>query len=142
MVFSIGYRYVPTPGSPATNRLEPVVTFHFPLKIGFLLIDRNRADLDWKNGGFTWRYRNRLQIERRLTIRSYHPAPYASVEPYYESQYGKWSDTAITAGCLFPIGKRVEFAPYYEHQNNTGKKPNQQLEQLGLQLSFFFASGR
>jgi hypothetical protein len=142
LVLSIGYRYLPTPGSPATNRLEPVVTFHFPLKVGILLTDRNRADLDWKNGGFSWRYRNRLQIERRLTIRSYHPAPFASVEPYYESQYNKWSTTAITAGCLFPIGKHVEFAPYYEHQNNTGKKPNQQLEQLGLQLSFFFSSGQ
>lgn len=138
LVFSIGYRYVPTPGSPTTNRLEPVVTFHFPLKIGFLLTDRNRADLDWKSGAFTWRYRNRLQIEKRLTIRSYHPAPYASVEPYYESEYSKWSTTAIVAGCMFPIGTHVEFDPYYEHQNNTGKKPNQVLNQLGLQLSLFF----
>jgi hypothetical protein len=138
LVFSIGYRYVPTPGSPATNRLEPVVTLNFPLKGGFLLTDRNRGDLDWKSGQFTWRYRNRLQIEKRLTIHTYHPAPYVSVEPYYESQYRKWSDTAITAGCFFPMGKHVEFNPYYEHQNNTGKKPNQVLNQLGLQLSFFF----
>jgi hypothetical protein len=36
------------------------------------------------------------------------------------------------------MGKHVEFNPYYEHQNNTGKKPNQVLNQLGLQLSFFF----
>lgn len=138
LVFSIGYRYLPTPDSPATNRMVPVVTFHFPLLIGVLLTDRNRADLDWKNGSFTWRYRNRLQIERRLSIHSYHPAPYASVEPYYESQYGKWSDTALSIGCLFPIGKRVEFDPYYEHQNSTGKKPNQQIDQLGLKLSLFF----
>ena len=67
-----------------------------------------------------------IQLERTLKVRSYHPSPYASAEFYYESQYGKWSDTAIYAGCLFPIGKHFEFNPYYEHQNNTGKSPNQQ----------------
>jgi hypothetical protein len=138
LVLSIGYRYMPSPNSPTENRVEPVATFHFPLKAGLLLSDRNRADLDWKSGNFSWRYRNRLQIEKRLTIRSYHPAPYASVEPFYESQYGKWSDTAIYAGCMFPMGKRVELNPYYEHQNNTGKSPNQQLNQLGLVLSLYF----
>jgi hypothetical protein len=138
LVFSIGYRYLPQAnGAPATNRMEPVVTFRFPMK-GFLLTDRNRADLDWKNGNFTWRYRNRFEIERRLTIRSYHPALYASAEFFYESQYSKWSDTAIYAGCLFPMGKHLEFNPYYEHQNNTGKSPNQQLNQLGLVLSLYF----
>jgi hypothetical protein len=138
LVLSIGYRYLPSPNSPPENRMEPVATIHFPLKAGFLLSDRNRADLDWQSGKFSWRYRNRVQIEKRLTFHSYHPAPYASVEPFYESQYSKWSDTAIYAGCLFPMGKHVEFSPYYEHQNNTGKRPNQQLNQLGLMLSLFF----
>jgi Protein of unknown function (DUF2490) len=139
LVLSIGYRYLPTPSEPAENRLEPVATLNLPLvKLGLLLSDRNRADLDWKNGKFSWRYRNRLQIEKRLTIHSYHPAPYASVEPFYESQYGKWSDTAIYAGCMFPLGKRVQLTPYYEHQNSTGKSPNQQFNQLGLILSLYF----
>jgi hypothetical protein len=138
LVFSIGYRYLPQAnGSPATNRMEPVLTLRFPAK-RFLLTDRNRGDLDWKSGNFTWRYRNRFEVEKPLTIRSYHPAPYAAAEFFYESQYSKWSDTAIYAGCLFPIGKHVEFNPYYEHQNSTGKKPNQQLNQLGLVLNLYF----
>ena len=140
LVFTVGYRYLPQANNaPAINRIEPVVTFHFPLVARFLLTDRNRADLDWQNGSFSWRYRNRIQIEKRLTIRSYHPAPYVSAEFFYESQYGKWSDTAIYAGCLFPIGRHVQFNPYYEHQNNTGKSPNQQLNQLGLMLNIFFS---
>ena len=138
LVLSIGYRYLPSPNTPTVNRLEPVATFHFPIRARFLLTDRNRADLDWKSSKFLWRYRNRFQIERRLSIRGYHPAPYASVEFFYQSQYAKWSDTAIYAGCLFPIGKHLEFEPYYEHQNNTGKSPNQQLNQLGLVLSAYF----
>ncbi len=138
LVLSIGYRYLPSPDSSSVNRMEPVATLHFPLKASFLLTDRNRADLDWKTGNFSWRYRNRLQIERRLAIRSYHPAPYASVELFYQSQYNKWSATTIYAGCLFPFGKHLELNPYYEHQNNTGKKPNQQLNQLGLVLTLYF----
>lgn len=141
LVLSIGYRYLPSPNAPSVNRMEPVATFHFPIWARFLLTDLNRADLDWKNGNFMWRYRNRAQFERRLSIRSYHPAPYASVEFFYQSQYAKWSDTAIYAGCLFPIGKHMEFEPYYEHQNNTGKSPNQQLNQFGLILSLYFKAG-
>jgi len=137
LTFAIGYRYLSSPSSPEANRLEPVVTFHYPLMVGVLVSDRNRADLDWKNGTFSWRYRNLFQIEKRLTIHSYHPAPYAGVEFFYQSQYAKWSDTAIYVGCLLPIGSHLEFDPYYEHQNNTGS-PNQQLNQLGLKLSIFF----
>ena len=138
LVLAIGYRYLPSPNTPEVNRIEPVATAHFPLQGAFLLSDRNRADLDWKSGKFSWRYRNLVQLERRLTIRSYHPAPYAAVEFFYQSQYSKWSDTAIYAGGLFPIGKQLEFNPYYEHQNNTGKSPNQQLNQLGLKLTIVF----
>ena len=140
VVFSIGYRYLPHANNvAATNRMEPVVTYNLSMKGAFLLSDRNRADLDWESGTFTWRYRNRFQIERSLTIRSYHPSPYVSAEFFYQSKYGKWSDTAIYAGCLFPIRRRVEFNPYYEHQNNTGGTPNQQMNQLGLMLNLYFS---
>jgi hypothetical protein len=138
LVLSIGYRYVPSPDKPTVNRLEPVVTFHVPLPARILLSDKNRADLDWSNGNFTWRYRNRVTLERRIAIHSYHPAPYVSSEFFYESQYSKWSTTALYAGCLFPIGKHVELEPYYEHENNTGKAPNQQVNAAGLVLNLHF----
>jgi hypothetical protein len=54
LVLAIGYRYLPSPNEPAENRIEPVATFNYPLKAGFLLSDRNRADLDWKSGTFSW----------------------------------------------------------------------------------------
>jgi hypothetical protein len=137
LVLSIGYRYVPSPNKPAVNRMA-VVTFHFPMVGQTLISDRNRADLDWSNGGFTWCYRNRLTLERRFTFHSYHPAPYVSAEAFYESQYGKWSTTALYAGCLFPVSKHVQFDLYYEHENNTGKSPNGQVNALGLALNLYF----
>lgn len=140
LVITAGYRYLAAPGSPSTNRMELTATSHFPAKPGLLLSDRNRSDLDWSNGKFKWRYRNKLEVEKALAIHSYHPAPYSSVEVYYESQYQKWSTTEIYAGCLFPIRKRFEFDAYYEHQNNTGKSPNRQLHGIGLTLNIYFSA--
>lgn len=140
LVFSVGYRYLPTPNAAPTNRFEPLFTLNYPIaKIGLLMSDRNRADLNWQAGNFTWRYRNRIQLERTIRMGSYHPSPYLSAEFFYYSKYGKWSDTAIYAGCLFPIGRHVELNPYYEHQNNTGSSPNHQYNQLGLMLNLYFA---
>jgi hypothetical protein len=140
LVLSVGYRYLPTPNQAPTNRLEPFFTLNYRVpKTRFLLSDRNRADLDWKSGSFTWRYRNRIQIERAVRVHSYHLSPYISAEFFYASQYAKWNATALYAGCLFPMGKHLQFNPYYEHQNNTGQSPNQQLNQLGLMLNIFFA---
>jgi Protein of unknown function (DUF2490) len=138
---SVGFRYVPSPDKPHTERMIVAGTFHVPLFAKILLSDRSRWDLDWSENQFTWRYRNRSTLERRIAIGSYHPAPYVSVEPFYQSQYEKWSTTALYAGCLFPVGKRFEFDPYYEHQNITGKHPNQQLNQLGLILNVYFGGG-
>jgi Protein of unknown function (DUF2490) len=126
LVVETGYRYITAPGAPPENRLVEAATSNFPLNAGFLIRDRNRFDLDWKNGSFTWRYRNRLTVERTFAIRSYHFIPYVAAEPFYESQYNKWSTTSLYAGSLFPIGKHVEFNTYYEHDNNTGKHPNRE----------------
>jgi hypothetical protein len=138
LVLSAGYRLLAAPGAASTNRMVLTATSHFPLKRRLLISDRNRSDLDWSDGKFKWRYRNRLDIEKPLAIRTYHPAPYSSVEVYYEEQFQKWSTTEIDIGCLFPIGKHFEFDPYYKHQNNTGKSPNRQLNGIGLILDAYF----
>lgn len=138
-VLSVGYRYLPeSSGGLATNRIAPVATFRFPFTARLLLSDRNRFDLDWKNASFTWRYRNRFQVEGPVGIGLYHLTPYASAEAFYQSEYGKWSNTAIYIGCLFPIKKHVQLDPYYAHQNETGKKPNNQLSQFGFGLNLYF----
>jgi hypothetical protein len=140
LLLSIGYRYLTAPNTPSTNRMVLIATSRVPARLGLLISDRNRSDLDWSNGNFMWRYRNKLEIEKSLTIRSHHPAPYSSVEVYYESQYQKWSTTEIYLGCLFPIRRHFELDPYYEHQNNTGKSPNSQLQGIGLKLNIFLSA--
>jgi hypothetical protein len=140
LVLEAGYRYITAPNEPTDNRFVTAATSHFPMKGGFLITDRNRADLDWKANTFKWRYRNKLTLERTLAIHSYHPTPYIAFEPYYESQYNKWSTTTEFAGCLLPVGKHVEFNPYYEHENDTGsKKGNKQENYVGLAVYFYFS---
>jgi hypothetical protein len=96
------------------------------------------ADFDWSRGKFVWRYRNRLTAERRLAINNHHPGPHVSAEIFYESQYAKISSTNLYAGGLLPVNKHIEFDPYYEHENNTGKVPNEQVNAVGLILNLFF----
>jgi Protein of unknown function (DUF2490) len=139
LVLQAGYSFLSSPDSPSTNRLIFAATSHLPVKAELLLTDRNRADLDWSAGSFTWRYRNMLSLERTFAIRSYHLIPYASAEFYYESQYSKWSTTELYAGTQLPVGKHVQINPYYEHQNNTGKKTNKQVNALGLTLDIYFS---
>jgi Protein of unknown function (DUF2490) len=139
LVLTAGYNFVSSPNSPSTNRMIVAVTSNLPIKTDLLLTDRNRADLDWSNGTFTWRYRNKPSLERTFAIHSYHLIPYASAEFYYESQYSKFSTTELYAGTNLPLGKHVQIDPYYEHQNNTGKKPNKQVNILGLTLNLYFS---
>ncbi len=139
LVLETGYRYITAPDAAGESRLIEAATFNFPLQAGFFVSDRNRFELDWKNSVFSWRYRNKLTVDRTVVIHSYHFIPYVAAEPFYESQYGKWSTTSLYAGFLWPIGKHVQFNTYYEHDNNTGKSPNQQVNSAGLALNLYFS---
>jgi hypothetical protein len=139
LVLETGYRYITAPDAPGESRLIEAATFNFPLQAGFFASDRNRFELDWKNSVFSWRYRNKLTVDRTVVVHSYHFIPYVAAEPFYESQYSKWSTTSLYAGFLWPIGKHVQFNTYYEHDNNTGKSPNQQVNSAGLALNLYFS---
>jgi hypothetical protein len=68
LVVEVGYRHIIEPGAPSKDRMVLAVTSNFPMKANFLISDRNRADLDWKHGSLTWRYRNKLT--RNALLRS------------------------------------------------------------------------
>ncbi len=139
LVLEAGYRYLAAPDTPSTNRILTALTINLPAGKGIHVSDRSRADLDWQNGAFSWRYRNKLTVERTFSARSYHFIPYLAAEPFYESQYKKWSTTALYAGCIFPVGSHIEFNPYYENENNTGKHPNDPKTAVGLAVFLFFS---
>jgi Protein of unknown function (DUF2490) len=139
LVLEAGYRLITAPNTPVENRELVAATLNFPLKAGIHVSDRNRGEFDWKSGVFTWRYRNKLTVQRTFELHSYHFIPYIAAEPFYESQYGKWSSTDLYVGSLFPIGKHFQLDTYYQHENDTGKKPNRQQNYIGLILSMYFS---
>lgn len=138
VVFTIGYRYIPSTVQPNINRIQPIVLFHVPFPGKALVTDRNRLDLDWSKGASHWTYRNRVTAERRIKIWSYHPGPYAAAEFGYQNQFSKWTTTRLFAGCLLPLSKYIQLDSYYEHVNNTSTHPNHQVNAIGLILSFYF----
>jgi hypothetical protein len=139
LVIESGYRIITAPDAPAKNRAIEAFTFRLHVSSRALLEDKNRADLDWQDGNFTWRYRNKLTLQRSVSIRSFHLIPYLAAEPFYESRYTKWSATDLYVGSQFPVRSKVQFDCYYEHENDTGKKPNRQENSVGLALHLYFS---
>ena len=44
LIVAMGYRYLASPDKAGVNRVEPLITFHFPTKGQFLITDRNRGE--------------------------------------------------------------------------------------------------
>jgi hypothetical protein len=89
------------------------------------------VDLRFINDEFSWRYRNRLTIERSFKARSFEFSPYVRAEVYYDHKVTKWSRTTFGGGVTIPFRKHYEIEAYYEHQNDTSKSPNRQVNALG-----------
>lgn len=138
-ILESGYRIITAPDTTSENRMLEAVSFHYPFVAGILFSDRNRVDLDWQGDEFTWRYRNKLTVERAFSIHSYHAIPYLAAEPFYEGQYSKWSATDLYVGSLFPLRRHTVLDSYYEHENNTGRRPNRQNHFIGLTLRVYFS---
>lgn len=136
--FQVGYVYLNSPNGPEQNRLEFALTPRVALVSGFVVEDRNRGELQWINGQFSTRYRNRLTIEHTVNISGYHPTPYGSAELYYDTRYDKINKTQLKAGFDFPIKKSASFELYYAHTNDTSTPPNNQTNAVGLKLSLYF----
>jgi Protein of unknown function (DUF2490) len=139
-MFRVGYRYLPSSSGIAMSRVFIEVTGRVPLKGGLLVSERKRGELNFVQSESYWRYRNRITVERMLAIARYQFAPYARAEFYYDSRYSKFSRTALDVVIVFPLGRRFEIELYYEHQNDTGKSPNRQVNAVGLALSVYFRS--
>jgi len=140
LMVRVGYHYIHpyTSGGSDEQRGILEATGRYPLVGGVLVSDRNRIDLRSVGGEYSWRYRNRLTVEREFSIGRFRFGPYARVEGFYDSRYNKWSRTALTAGSTFPITKHFELEGYYEHQNDSGGSSNRQVNGVGSVLNLYF----
>lgn len=137
LTFRIGYQYLKNSGKPNENRVQMALTSRVHLPWRMELAERNRFDLRVIGDQFSWRYRNRLTLERSFAIRSFSFSPYARGEIYYDSKSGTWSKNTYSFGAVFPIRKRLDLEGYYERENTTGGDPPH-LNGIGMTLSIYF----
>ncbi len=135
---SVGYRYLQSVSKVTENRIIAEASPRFPLVWKILATDRNRGEIRWIDGESFWRYRNRLTLERPVTLVSYEFTPYIRAEGYYDNRYNKWSAASVCVGLILPFQKHFELEPNFQHMNDTGGKANQLVESFGLTLSVYF----
>jgi Protein of unknown function (DUF2490) len=137
LTFRVGYQYIENVGKPNENRVVLALTPRFHLPWSLELADRNRFDLRVIADQFSWRYRNRVTIQRSFSIKSFTFSPYIRGEIYYDSKKGTWNEVTYSVGSTFPIHKRFELEGYYERQNTTGGSPPH-VNEIGTTLYMYF----
>ena len=137
LTFRVGYHYIINRGQDDEQRgiLELTPRYYLPKDV--LLSDRNRADLRVIGGVFSWRYRNRLMVERSFNIKSVTLVPYARGEVYYDSRYGIWNKNSYAFGATFPVTKHAELEPYFERENDS-RSSTSHVNGFGITLSLYF----
>jgi hypothetical protein len=137
-----GYRYLASyTGGAAEHRGLLEATVRYPLTGYFghvLLSNRNRMDFRVIDGVYSWRYRNRLSVDRELSVGSVRVNPYLRFELFYDSRFAAFSRTETMAGASFPITRYWELEGYFDYQLDTGNSPNQKTRAVGAVTSFYF----
>lgn len=116
----VHYRFIenePTPNRQSTeHRLFADLTPRAPLKLGIQFSDRNR--IEWRNinDRVSWRYRNRLQLERAFTIGERKITPYISGESMYDTRFDTWNRNQLYIGARVPIVNHFTFDGFYMRQ--------------------------
>jgi hypothetical protein len=132
----LGYHILPSSNGNTEQRGIFEITSRYYLPKSFLLSDRNRLDFRVQNS-FTWRYRNRVTLERDFKVGRIVFDPYARAEAFYEITTGNWNRFAFAGGVVFPFAKHFEIEPYIERQINSGSNPKF-VNGFGLTLSIYF----
>jgi len=152
LVLRAGYRYgfSITEANPFKEHrplVEQTLRQRLPLKM--LLSDRNREEFRFVNGDFSFRYRNRLMLEREFVLPRRSITPSGSIEVYHDSRFKVWNRNRLTVGLqvqlrkAFPLlslvtpRKQVILDIYYTKQNDSRSQPNH-INAVGAALAIHF----
>lgn len=147
-----GYRYTFAPSNDNPYQEQRIITeqtFRQALPLAILLSDRNREDFRFVNGSFSFRYRNRVTIEREFRAFKRSLTPYGAVEVFYDTRFDVWNRNRLTAGAQiqlkrgFPLlreltpRKQVILDLYYTKQNDSRSQPHH-VHAIGATLALHF----
>jgi hypothetical protein len=152
VVLRTGYRFGTSVGDADNpykeHRFLTEQTLRKMLPGSLLLSDRNRQDFRFINGDFSFRYRNRVTIEREFQFRKRTITPYVSGEIFYDTRYSAWNRNRLAAGVqtslrrgplrkmLLP--KRQVILDLYYMRQNDSRSATAHVNALGAALAFYF----
>lgn len=119
------------------NRLNLPVTIISPKFRGFTVSNRNLVERRWRKPVNSWRYRNRLQIERTFKPKKFEFRLFASDEIFYDFSVKDWVRNRFTVGVGKPISRQLSFDVYYLRQNDGRSRPGD-LHVIGTGLRIRF----
>jgi len=153
VILRAGYRFgtsVGQTGEPfKEHRLLTEQTLRKLLPRGLMLSDRNREDFRFVNGDFSFRYRNRVTLEREFhLLKRRTVTPYVSGEIFYDTRYKTWNRNRLAVGVQTslrrgPIRKlllpkrQIILDLYYMRQNDS-RSEIQHVNGIGAALGFYF----
>jgi hypothetical protein len=137
LTFAVGYRYIPTLDKPDENRVQLELTPRYAFPGSLLLSNRNRVDIRDIGGMWSWRFRERLTLERSFKIKKASLAPYAQGELFYDSRYDIWNRNVYEFGFTLGVRRWLDLKPYYAHQNDS-RSSIPHVNAAGLTASFYF----
>ena len=126
---------------PDANETRVVLDLKWfrPLGKGWLLSDRNRLDLRRFEGksSASYRYRNRIQIEKSLPFFAKPWTAFGSYEMYYDSRYDKWGQRhRFIGGFSAPVVDWFSVDLFYGYHVETEPK-KETGGAVGLALGFY-----
>lgn len=153
VILRTGYRFGRAVGSNSDpfreHRFLTEQTLRTMLPGELLLSDRNREDFRFVNGDFSFRYRNRVTVEREFHLFGKRTVtPYVSGEIFYDTRTGVWNrnryavgvQTALRRGPLMKmlLPKRQIILDLYLMRQNDSRSDTPHVNALGAALSFYF----
>ena len=153
VILRTGYRYGSAVGSNSDpfkeHRFLTEQTLRKMLPGDVLLSDRNRQDFRFVNGDFSFRYRNRVTVEREFHVfRKRTLTPYVSGEIFYDTRTSAWNrnryavgvQTSLRRGPLVKmlLHKRQIILDIYFMRQNDSRSDSPHVNALGAALAFYF----
>ncbi len=153
VILRTGYRFgtsVGETGEPfKEHRLLTEQTLRKLIPGGLMLSDRNREDFRFVNGDFSFRYRNRVTVEREFhLLKQRSITPYVSGEIFYDTRYRTWNRNRLAVGVQTslrrgPVRKmllpkrQIIMDLYYMRQNDS-RSEIPHVNGFGAALTFYF----
>ena len=153
LILRTGYRFGTAVGDTddgfREHRIITEQTLRKMLPADFLLSDRNREDFRFLNGDFSFRYRNRVTIERELPFfKRRNVTPYVSGEIFYDTRFDVWNRNRFAVGVQHTLlggplqkmllHKRQVVLDIYFMKQNDSRSQTPHVKAVGAALLFYF----